>query len=67
MKTTGHTKMKDMSSKELFDQINSHNYHLNFLQENDMCSREEKEIIIGVIKDIYNIITNRSKPTNSVS
>ena len=63
----GHTKIEDMSMKELFEQMEYHKAHLKFLTENDRCFPDEKMTIVNVIKDIYNIITRRSKPSNSVS
>jgi len=53
--------IEDLSLNELFQQMDNHKNHLKFLQENQMCSNEEKEEIIKTIKDIYTLISKRTK------
>ena len=57
----------DLSLNELFQQMDNHKNHLKFLQDNQMCSNEEKEQIVKTIKDIYALISKITKPNNNVS
>ena len=61
------SRIEDLSMNELFEQMENHKVHLKFLTDNAMCSLGEKQEIMGTIKDIYKIISSRTKPTNPVS
>ena len=39
------------------EKLLSHKSHLKFLQENDMCTPEEKAEIVGKVKAIYKLVT----------
>ena len=65
--TPASTRIEDLSLNELFEQMDNHKNHLKFLQDNSMCSPEEKEEIVTTIKEIYTIISSRTKSNKSVS
>ena len=60
-------RLEDLSSEELFAQMESHKSHLKFLQDNDMCTLEEKEQIVGQVKEIYKLITISHNSNKDVS
>lgn len=66
-KRSTETKLEDLPLNDLFDRMNQHKDHLKFLQENDMCSQEEKEEIVQRVKEIYKVISCRSKSNKSLS
>ena len=53
-------KLEDLSVTELFQQMECHKQHLKYLQENDMCTPEDKTEVMGMVKDIYKVITIQS-------
>lgn len=59
--------IKDLSLNKLFEQMDNHKSHLKFLQENETCSPEEKKEILSTIKEIYLLISNRTKGNNTAS
>ena len=59
--------LQDLTSEELFTQMESHKSHLKFLQENDMCTPEEKAEIVGQVKAIYKLVTMQRNSTKDVS
>ena len=52
---------EDLPRTELFELINQHKLHLKFLQENDMCSDEEKLEIVNEVKKLFNITNGQSR------
>ena len=61
------TRLEDLSSEELFAQMESHKSHLKFLQENDMCTPEDKKEIVDRVKEIYKLITISHNSNKNVS
>ena len=61
------TRIEDLSLNELFEQMDNHKNHLKFLQDNSMCSTEEKAEIVSTIKEIYTIVSSRTKSNKYVS
>ena len=51
--------------KELYELMEQHKGHLKFLQENGMCSENDKSEIVSHVKTIYSVISNRSKSAQS--
>ena len=56
--------LEDLSVTKLFKQMEYQKQHLKFLQYNDMCTSEEKAEIMGMVKDIYKVITSSSITSN---
>ena len=52
---------------KLFEQMENHKVYLKFFIDNEMYSAGDKQEILGTIKDIYKIISSRTKPSNPVS
>ena len=67
LKRSKETKLEDLPLQDLFDRMDQHKGHLKLLQENDMCSQEEKEEIMEMVKEIYNVTTCRSKSNKPMS
>ena len=67
--TTPHSeqKLEARPLKDLYELMEQHKGHLKFLQEHDMCSENEKTEIINHVKDIYSVISKRSKTNKAVS
>ena len=53
------SRIEDLSLNKLFEQMDNNKNHLKFLQDNAMCSTEEKDKIMTTIKEIYMIISSR--------
>ena len=49
-----------MRNKELYEMIDQHKSHLNFLQESNMCSDDKRSEIVQRVKELYSIISKRS-------
>ena len=56
-----------LSHQDLFAQIELHESHLIFLQDNDMCTPTEKAEIVGKVKEIYKVITKNHNINKDVS
>lgn len=61
------TRLEDMTHEDLFAQIELHQSHLKFLQDNDMCTSAEKAEIVGRVKEIYKVITTSHNVNKNVS
>ena len=60
-------RLEDLTSEELFAQMELHKSHLKFLQENDMCTPDGKAEIIGQVKSIYKLVTISHNSAKDVS
>ena len=63
----GEHELEERPLKELYELMEQHKGHLKFLQENDMCNANDKIEIINHVKDIYSVISKRSKANKEVS
>ena len=52
---------EDLPRSDLFELINQHKLHLQFLKENDMCTNEERLDIVNEVKRLFSIINDRSR------
>ena len=59
--------VEELTLNELFEQMDNHKKHLKFLKDNDMCSDEEQAEIVATIKNLYKIISDKTKGNNKVS
>ena len=48
--------------KDLYELIEQHKNHLKFLKDDDMCIEAERIEIVGQVKSIFKVITNRIQP-----
>ena len=48
-----HNPTEDFPLKDMYDLIDQHKLHLQYLQDNDVCDDTEKVVIIQSIKDVF--------------
>ena len=58
--TSDQTKLDD-SNQEMYELMEQHKGYLNFLLENSMCDQKYMQEIVGHVREIYGVISNRSK------
>ena len=66
-KTPEAERIQALPLAQLYALMDQHKSHLKFLQDNGMCSENDKNEIVSEVKKIYNIIVRRSNITNNIT
>ena len=45
--------------------MGQHKSYLKFVHDNDMCSDEEKAVVVNRVRSVYEMVTNRSINDNN--